>query len=70
VPIQVGPGRWLVQPTERKHTVPPKIKRELAVFAIEHTRSLYGKRPGVDEVLAWTRRRAPAATLRRKQQSF
>ena len=36
VPIQVAPKRWLVQPTERRHTVPPKIKRALAAMAIGH----------------------------------
>ena len=36
VPIQVEPERWLMQPTERRYTVPPKIKRVLAAMAIRH----------------------------------
>jgi hypothetical protein len=59
VPIQVAPNRWLVQPTERRHTVPPKIKRVLAEIA-----SL--GRPDVEDVMAWSRRRAPSVSLRRK----
>jgi hypothetical protein len=60
--------RRLLQPTERKHTVPPKIKRVLAQFAIGHVLELhpYLKRPSVDAVLLWTRRRAPTNTLRRQ----
>ena len=34
VPIQIAPERWLVQPTERRYTVPPKIKHVLALTAI------------------------------------
>jgi hypothetical protein len=65
VPIKVGPDQWLVQPIERMHTVPPKVKRVLAQFAIGHMLDVRPdlKRPGIAEVLAWTRRRAPANTL-------
>ena len=71
VPIKVGPHQWLVQPIERKHTVPPKVKRVLAQFAIGHMLDVRPdlKRPGIAEVLAWTRRRAPANTLRQKRRS-
>ena len=67
VPIPTRSGRWLVQPTERRYTVPPKIKGVLALIAIEHVMNLYRnlKRPEVDAVLAWSRRRAPSITLRR-----
>jgi hypothetical protein len=66
VPIQVAPKRWLVQPTEQRHTVPPKIKRALAAMAVGHVLALYPnlRRPSVDAVIAWTRRRAPSLTLR------
>lgn len=70
VPIQVGPDRWLKPPTERRYTVPPKIKWLLAVMAIRHVmmtdcevdrvRTL-----DVADVLKWARRRAPIITLRR-----
>jgi hypothetical protein len=67
VPIRVGPKRWLLQPMERRHTVPPRIMRVLAEAAI--AQMLHAnpglKRPDVDLVLAWARRRAPAITLRR-----
>ena len=71
VPIKVSPHQWLVQPIERKHTVPPKVKRVLAQFAIGHMLDVRPdlKRPGIAEVLAWTRRRAPANTLRQKRRS-
>ena len=36
VPIPTRPDWWLVQPTGRKHTVPPEIKRALAQAAIEY----------------------------------
>ena len=66
VPIHVAPKGWLVQPTERRHTVPPKIKRALAAMAVGHVLALYPnlRRPSVDAVIAWTRRRAPSLTLR------
>jgi hypothetical protein len=71
VPLPTRPGRWLVQPTERRHTVPPKIKRVLAEMAIRHVLFLDAESPavryiGVDDVLTWSRRRAPNTTLRRK----
>ena len=67
VPIPTRPGRWLPQPTERRYTVPPRIKRVLALMAIEHAMGLYPHlgRPEVAAVLAWARRRAPSITLRR-----
>jgi hypothetical protein len=37
VPIPTVPDRYLMQPTERKYTVPPKIKCALAEMAIAHT---------------------------------
>ena len=49
VPIKVSPGQWLVQSIERKHTVPPKLKRVLAEFAI----GTHGVRPGGGR--AWRR---------------
>ena len=74
-PIQVGPDRWLVEPSERRHTVPPKVMRVLAEFAIGQMMQVNVeaseqgrrpiKRPDVDAVLAWARRRAPSITLRR-----
>ena len=59
--------RWLVQPTERRHTVPPKIKRVLAAIAIGHVMDVDNLRgrPTVAAVLAWSRRQAPSVTLRR-----
>ena len=36
VPIPTRPDWWLVQPTGRRHTVPPGIKRALAQAAIEY----------------------------------
>lgn len=67
VPIGVEPGRWLIQPTERRHTVPPKFKRALAVMAIGQVKDVYKfpRRPAVADVLAWSRRQAPSVTLRR-----
>jgi hypothetical protein len=79
VPILTRPDCWLVQPTGRRHTVPPEIKRALAQAAIEYVVQLDAKaieqvrrngppitRPSTDQVLAWSRRRAPAVTLRHK----
>ena len=58
------------KPDERRHTVPPKIKRALAKIAIAHVMKVYEehrlKRPKMDDVMAWSRRRAPFTTLRRK----
>ena len=66
VPIQVTPKRRLVQPTERRHTVPPKVKHVLAEMAINHVMyTLKLGRPTVAAVLAWSRRQAPSVTLRR-----
>jgi hypothetical protein len=36
VPIKIGHDRYLVQPAERRYTVPPKVMRVLAEFAIGH----------------------------------
>jgi hypothetical protein len=68
VPIQVAPKRWLAQPTECRHTVPPKIKRVLAEIAIGQVLGRYPslRRPGIESVMAWSRRRAPSVSLRRK----
>ena len=73
VPIQIG-DRWLKQPTERRYTVPPKIKWVLAALAIRH---VMRNDCEVDRVLAlnvadvlpWARRRAPPVTLRRAARS-
>ena len=70
VPIQVGPERWLKQPTERRYTVPPKIKWVLAALAIRHVMRNdceVDRAPAlsVADVLAWSRRQAPSVTLRR-----
>jgi hypothetical protein len=64
VPIGIGDGRWLVGPSGRKRTVPPKIKRMLVEFAVRHAEQLTGVRPDVAAVLAWSRRRAPPLSLR------
>jgi hypothetical protein len=82
VPIPTRPDWWLVQPTGRRHTVPPEIKRALAQAAIEYVVWLDAKaieqgrrhgppiqRPNTDQVLAWSRRLAPAVTLRHKANS-
>jgi hypothetical protein len=71
VPIRIGPNHCLMPPTERRHTVPPKVMRILATFAIRHVLNLYADSETVwhievDEVLAWARRRAPDITLRRQ----
>jgi hypothetical protein len=63
---------WLACAPERRFTVPPKIKRDLAERAIRQ--QLYNETESpevvavdVDEVLAWSRRRAPdGPSLRRK----
>ena len=61
-------GRWLEPPTERRYTVPPKMKRVLAAAAIEHVMALYPHltRPSIAQLLAWSCRRAPSVSLRRK----
>ena len=86
VPIPTRPDWWLMQPTGRRHTAPPKIKRALAQAAIEYVVWLDAKaieqaieqgrrhgppitRPSIEQVLAWSRRLAPAVTLRRKANS-
>ena len=82
VPIPTRPDWWLVQPTGRRHTVPPEFKRALAQAAIEYVVWLDAKaieqgrrhgppiqRPNTDQVLAWSRRLAPAVTLRHKANS-
>jgi hypothetical protein len=66
VPIQIAPKRWLVQPTERRYTVPPKVKRVMAQLAIKQAQIIHPGRIDVDDVLAWARRRAPDHTFRRK----
>jgi hypothetical protein len=70
VPIQVGPDRWLKPPTERRYTVPPKIKWLLAVMAIRQvmmTDCEVDRVLSLDvaDVLECARRRAPSITLRR-----
>src|SRR5262249_19005970 len=67
VPIRIAPDRWLVPPTTRRYTVPPKTKRELAVFAAEHIKQLTAIRPDIDAVIAWARRNPPRPSLRRKR---
>jgi hypothetical protein len=62
---------WLAMQPERRFTVPPKIMRVLAQFAIRHVLNVYADLDAVwhvevDDVLAWARRRAPDNTLRRK----
>ena len=83
VPIPTRPDWWVVQPTGHKHTVPPEIKRALAQTAIEYVVQLerpqlasrlseQGRSAGPPihpTVPAWSRRRAPAVTLRRKANS-
>jgi hypothetical protein len=55
-------------PTTRRLTVPVKVKRPLARLAIDRVVNLYPglQRPTVDQVIAWTRRRAPSGSLRRR----
>jgi hypothetical protein len=66
VPLDLG-DRCLIPPTKWRYTVPPKIKRELAELAIKQALIIHpGRHIEVEEVLAWTRRRAPGITLRRK----
>jgi hypothetical protein len=71
MPIQTGPDSWLVQPIYRRHTVPPRIKQALAVMAIRHVMELcpHLRRPSIAQVLAWSRRQAPSATLRHAARS-
>lgn len=61
--------RWLEPPTERRHTVPLRIRRVLATVAIEHTIHLYPhrQRPDINRVIEWSRRRAPDLTLRTRR---
>jgi hypothetical protein len=68
VPIQVSPDKCLAPPTELRYTVPPRIKRVLAEIAIQHILNISPglKRPDIEQVLVWARRRAPSVTLRRK----
>jgi hypothetical protein len=63
-----GQDQWLVQPTGRRGTVPPKIKRILGWMAIEHVMECKpGLRgPYLIDVLEYVYRRAPSVTLRRK----
>jgi len=67
VQIPIDPRRSLVQPAERRYTVPVKIKRVLAEIAIVHTLGTEWKRPGVTAVMEWARRHAPTHTLRRSR---
>lgn len=64
------PALWMgpSPPDERRRTVPPKIKRVLARFAIAHVLKMHPdmRPPPIDAVLSWSRRRAPAVTLRRQ----
>jgi hypothetical protein len=70
-PIRGAPGRSFAPPTERRYTVPPKIKRVLGQMAIEYVIAV--KRPiappDLTRVLEAVRRRAPVGskTLRRKR---
>jgi hypothetical protein len=59
----------LEQPTSRRYTVPPEIKRALAELAIKHVRALYPrkKQPELTDVMAHVWRKAPPVTLRRKR---
>jgi hypothetical protein len=63
---------WLAFAPERRFTVPPKIKRDLAERAIRETLDNEIESPefvavNVDDVLAWSRRQAPdGPSLRRK----
>ena len=71
VPIRVQTregDRWLMPPTERRYTVPPKVKRMLAEMAINHVLDSYPnlKRTTIEQVLAWSKRQAPSVTLRRQ----
>jgi hypothetical protein len=70
VPIGAG-DHYILPPTKRRYTVPKRIKRALAVFAIEHLAAIdpNWRRPNIDGVIAWTRRRAPKNTLRRRRRS-
>jgi hypothetical protein len=63
-----APVGSLAPPTTRRFTVPVKVKRPLATLAIQHVIRLYPglQRPTVDQVIAWTRRRAPSGSLRRR----
>jgi hypothetical protein len=77
IKIQNDPERWLVPPTERRFTVPPRIRQELAKLAIEHmlVDNAGLKRPAdkesfLKQVLLWARRRAPSTTLRPKARSI
>jgi hypothetical protein len=69
VPIQVGPNRWLKQPTDRRYNVPPRVMSVLVELAIEHVGKTYGRRPNSAAVRDWARRRMPSPTLRRKVRS-
>ena len=68
VPIPTRPDWWVVQPTGRRHTVPPEIKAQVAIKYVVRLGPPI-QRPSTDQVLAWSRRRAPAATLRHKANS-
>jgi hypothetical protein len=79
VPIQIGPDRWLVQPSELGCPVPSKVEHALAECAIAHIVQLYAeagkagmldeakepvKPPLVEQVMAW------AANYRVKPRAF
>ena len=78
LPIWIDENRFLVSLTQPR-SVPWRIKRFLAKAAIEMAVQLDSeyaalrfikrepiKRPTAEQVLRWTRRRAPAFSLRRK----
>ena len=80
VSIRVAPDKQLLGPTKHRHTVPPRIKRVLAEFAIGHIleqdaearktdakRGAPMKRPDSHAVIEWARRRAPNHTLRHQR---
>jgi hypothetical protein len=73
------PGKWLVQPIGRQYNAPAKVKYALALFAIMKAHGDLGQRTfefdrdwlddRVGRVLAWSRRRAPDNTLRRRRRA-
>jgi hypothetical protein len=72
VPIRVDSEHSLPQPTERRYTPPLRIKRALAQIAVDHVSKLHTDMPrtSIEQALAWSRRRAPPGTLRRRRSAF
>lgn len=72
VPIRVQTregDRWLMPPTERRYTVPPKVKRMLAEMAINHVLNRTPILSGPPSSKSWPgrngrRRRSPYAVWR------